>query len=199
MSASGIPTDYKGVRFRSRAEARWAAVFEQYGWRWEYEPIDLFGYIPDFVLYLDKPVLVEVKGGALTKADLLPFRWKIQKSGWKGEALLLAASHLGPSASWSDATILGLIAERWDEEWVWGEAMAFVCGFCQRLSFCHDYGSWRCRVSGCYDGDGYVQSCARAGHDPDDALRCAGRLTMWERIMDSELGPRRPGPLRSIK
>ena len=75
MSAPGIPTDYKGVRFRSRAEARWAAVFEQYGWRWEYEPIDLFGYIPDFVLYLDKPVLVEVKGGALTKGDLLPFRW----------------------------------------------------------------------------------------------------------------------------
>ena len=64
----GIPTEYRGYQFRSRAEARWAAFFDQLGWAWEYEPIDLDGYIPDFVL--EDSLLVEVKGGALTCNDL---------------------------------------------------------------------------------------------------------------------------------
>lgn len=56
-----IPTTYAGVRFRSRLEARWAAFFDLVGWEWEYEPLDLNGYIPDFVLAFAKPLLVEVK------------------------------------------------------------------------------------------------------------------------------------------
>lgn len=42
------PTTYAGVRFRSRLEARWAAFFDVVGWKWEYEPIDLPGWSPDF-------------------------------------------------------------------------------------------------------------------------------------------------------
>jgi hypothetical protein len=42
------PTKYKGVMFRSRLEARWAAFFDLAGWSWEYEPIDLPGWSPDF-------------------------------------------------------------------------------------------------------------------------------------------------------
>lgn len=34
--------------FRSRLEARWAAFFDLAGWKWEYEPIDLNGWTPDF-------------------------------------------------------------------------------------------------------------------------------------------------------
>ncbi len=45
-----IPTVYRGVQFRSRLEARWAAFFDLLGWKWEYEPIDLPGWIPDFRL-----------------------------------------------------------------------------------------------------------------------------------------------------
>jgi len=41
-------TNYKGVTFRSRLEARWAAFFDLIGWSWEYEPIDLNGWSPDF-------------------------------------------------------------------------------------------------------------------------------------------------------
>ena len=43
-------TEYNGIWFRSRAEAKWAAFFDLMGWRWEYEPRDYHGYIPDFVL-----------------------------------------------------------------------------------------------------------------------------------------------------
>lgn len=44
------PTRYKGVLFRSRLEARWAAFFDLAGWKWEYEPLDLHGWTPDFLV-----------------------------------------------------------------------------------------------------------------------------------------------------
>jgi hypothetical protein len=43
-------TAYNGVIFRSRLEARWAAFFDLAGWKWEYEPIDLPGWTPDFLV-----------------------------------------------------------------------------------------------------------------------------------------------------
>lgn len=46
------PTKYSGVLFRSRLEARWAAFFDLIDWRWEYEPVDLEGWTPDFRLHV---------------------------------------------------------------------------------------------------------------------------------------------------
>jgi hypothetical protein len=62
VSQPGIPTEYGGIRFRSRLEARWACFFDAIGWRWEYEPLDFDGWIPDFLLHT-RPLstLVEVK------------------------------------------------------------------------------------------------------------------------------------------
>jgi hypothetical protein len=59
----GIPTIYNGVQFRSRLEARWACFFDLIGWTWEYEPLDLNGWIPDFRLTSDDGhhYLVEIK------------------------------------------------------------------------------------------------------------------------------------------
>lgn len=52
MKIKPIETKYKGYRFRSRLEARWAVFFETLGCSWEYEPegFDLNGlyYLPDF-------------------------------------------------------------------------------------------------------------------------------------------------------
>lgn len=64
-----IPTRYAGVQFRSRLEARWAAFFDLMEFDWQYEPIDLDGYIPDFILF-DR-MLVEVK----------PILWKSKLGG----------------------------------------------------------------------------------------------------------------------
>ncbi len=58
---AAIPTRYAGVDFRSRLEARWAAFFDLCTWSWEYEPVDLKGWTPDFRLNLAQPILVEVK------------------------------------------------------------------------------------------------------------------------------------------
>lgn len=47
-----IETTYKGYRFRSRLEARWAVFFDALGLQWEYEPegfVTSAGwYLPDF-------------------------------------------------------------------------------------------------------------------------------------------------------
>lgn len=55
------PTTYAGVRFRSRLEATWAAFFDLLEWRWEYEPFDLKGWVPDFVIRGTRNALVEIK------------------------------------------------------------------------------------------------------------------------------------------
>ena len=73
-----IQTEYKGYRFRSRLEARWAVFFDACGVTWEYEPegYDLgngLHYLPDFLLHDVKgraagDLYVEVKG-RMTEMD----------------------------------------------------------------------------------------------------------------------------------
>lgn len=64
------PTIYSGVNFRSRLEATWAAFFDLIKWNWEYEPYDLNGWTPDFLVTIpcnhsecgrNHKILIEVK------------------------------------------------------------------------------------------------------------------------------------------
>lgn len=70
-----IETEYKGYRFRSRLEARWAVFFDAIGAKWEYEPEgfqleDGTRYLPDFLLHgvrgrganREGDIYVEIKG-----------------------------------------------------------------------------------------------------------------------------------------
>ncbi|MBA2280278.1 MAG: hypothetical protein H0W25_03450 [Acidimicrobiia bacterium] len=66
----GIETSYAGITFRSRLDARWAAMFNLVGWRWTYEPFDGAGYIPDFTLDGPNPLLIEINP-AVTIGELL--------------------------------------------------------------------------------------------------------------------------------
>lgn len=55
MTIKAIETVYKGYRFRSRLEARWAVFFDALGIAWDYEPegfeLPSGGrYLPDFLL-----------------------------------------------------------------------------------------------------------------------------------------------------
>lgn len=63
-----LETHWRGYRFRSRTEARWAVFFDAYGLRWEYEPeaVNVGGvnYLPDFRVYIPNwcsTVWLEVK------------------------------------------------------------------------------------------------------------------------------------------
>ncbi len=83
-----IETEYKGYRFRSRLEARWAVFFETLGVEWEYEPEGFqlpsgTCYLPDFRVkcygtrgaYSDTyfHLYIEVKG-VMTNADASKIR-----------------------------------------------------------------------------------------------------------------------------
>lgn len=68
-----IETKYKGYRFRSRLEARWAVFFESLGWKWEYEPegfeLESGWYLPDF--RINDHLWVEIKGKKPTENEKL--------------------------------------------------------------------------------------------------------------------------------
>lgn len=67
-----IDTEYKGFRFRSRLEARWAVFMDAMGVQYEYEPegydLDGIRYLPDFWLPLLKAHL-EIKPMAPTDEE----------------------------------------------------------------------------------------------------------------------------------
>jgi hypothetical protein len=91
MSTSSIPITINGIRFRSLIEARWAEMFSKLGWDWEYEPIELNGYIPDFIIkFPNRHLLVEVKGET-NMENIEQYADKIIKSGWDGEFLLVCS------------------------------------------------------------------------------------------------------------
>jgi hypothetical protein len=93
-TVKAIETRYKGYRFRSRLEARWAVFFDTCGIEWKYEPegydlskygpslncqhgIDIGCYLPDFFLpktstWLEiKPCLPEIHFGCTLEEDKL--------------------------------------------------------------------------------------------------------------------------------
>lgn len=85
-----IETTYKGYRFRSRLEARWAVFFDAVGleWKYEYEGYELKSqkgkrvhYLPDF--WLPKfEMFVEVKGVDLTKDEEQKCELLAEESGF---------------------------------------------------------------------------------------------------------------------
>lgn len=154
-----IPTEYRGHRFRSRLEARWACFFDNCGWPWEYEPFDLDGYIPDFVLtFPHAPILVEVKP-VLYMAEFKEHWPKIKQSGWDHEAMIVGA-RIFKTRFCGDPAVIGCHSERETDPdwpaWLESEALLHTCFKCKAISFHNHEGSWRCRVNGCYDGDAYV-------------------------------------------
>jgi hypothetical protein len=68
-----IETQYRGIIFRSRREARWAVFMDALGVKYEYEPegfnFDGVCYLPDFWLP-DLDCYVEIKGTSPTGTEI---------------------------------------------------------------------------------------------------------------------------------
>lgn len=84
MTLTAIETEYKGHRFRSRTEARWAVFFDAIGITWDYEKdgYDLGAegkYLPDFWLPKSR-VHAEVKGQEFTVREVNLCRLLAQRS-----------------------------------------------------------------------------------------------------------------------
>lgn len=182
-----IPTTYNGTHFRSRLEARWAAMFDLCEWRWSYEPQEFRNYIPDFVLWFRTPVFVEVKPVTWDESEaeeeiLQAARSKIVHSGIQGELLLLgtritsATEHMQSSPHHR----LGLMMDidpATDEASPWGPAFGFFCDYCKTRSFASEDLSWHCRVKGC---GGDVGRDHIYPWDADRDFRTAGSATQWK-------------------
>ena len=78
-----IETEYRGYRFRSRTEARYAVLFDAAGiaWRYEVEGFELNGvrYLPDFYLPGLK-TYVEIKPTEETAAQAASLLWRLHSA-----------------------------------------------------------------------------------------------------------------------
>lgn len=107
MSIKAIETVYKGYRFRSRLEARYAVMFDALGFEWQYEPEgfdlgEMGHYLPDF--FLPKlNVWIEIKGGKATGVELA--KCGALFAGKTGEAVVTDLLMMG------DETITRLVLE----------------------------------------------------------------------------------------
>ena len=90
----GIPTIGVGnIKYRSRIEAKWSYMFEYLKWNVKYEPLDLQGYIPDFILKHEpsgkiKNLLIEIKNEP-DEYNFETYYKKAFNSGWGGALLIL--------------------------------------------------------------------------------------------------------------
>lgn len=129
----GIRTEFSGISFRSRQEAKWARTFTTLKLAWDYEPDELGGWIPDFDLrFSKKPILVEVK--ALNE-DIYEAKAKIDRC-WPGDAVVAVS---GESCC---------IGEIYEAETGWDRAIMGWCTKCLRPTICSESGRWGCRNCG---------------------------------------------------
>ncbi len=132
---AAIETRYNGINFRSRLEAKWAAMFDLLKWGWTYEPTDFNGWIPDFAIH------------------------KIDASGCHDEVLIVGM--LGPMRRDDlNCPIVGWLREgvgpeEVPEDFWWEPAPMSRYEGEDRIGFCHSVGSYRDRITGQYDGGSF--------------------------------------------
>jgi len=185
------PTLYKARLYRSRLEARWAVFFDLMGWRFEYEPLDLGLWSPDFLLHgLEVPILCEVKPIDAIDADVCAkMACAAEEAQFRGELLLLGATpDIGGTDGWlgwlDDAYSCWLLGQELppSREPPFGYGGFEPCWVVQapdgRIDFCHSRNSFCGRMTGAHDGDHYV----RSDYIPEIAgmWARAGNLTQWK-------------------
>jgi hypothetical protein len=115
-----IETRYKGYRFRSRTETRWAVFFDSLGIKWEYEKegyeLSCGRYLPDFWL-TEWEIWCEVKGKTATMDEIAKCQELRNKSS---HAVLCLESPIskGPYSLYAfDTTDSGGGSSDWAIEW----------------------------------------------------------------------------------
>jgi hypothetical protein len=176
----GIPTVFRGIRMRSRTEAKVAAFFDELGWVWEYEPDDLLNYIPDFAIHFRTgPVVIE---GKALEEDIGLAKSKLEVSGWQREAIVVSREPgglYGENLVRCDEYVVGNLLEsreRTETGPEWHLALLKRCLSCGQITFISDSNSWHCRQCGVNDG-------SNGGHlgdfDPRQHWATATNRVQW--------------------
>ena len=161
-----IETVYNGYRFRSRLEASWAAFFDIMEWGWDYEPIDLDGWIPDFAIRaIGDPIYVEVKPiswpayddfDAIVGATDIPELNKIKSL--RREVLILGVGTPPPS-QWQHTRFGVLFDGAAVGSYEIIRDIAIISkNDKDRNDFCAELGSYHHRISGHYEGNQLTHS-----------------------------------------
>lgn len=174
-----IETRYKGYRFRSRLEARWAVFFDTLGLPWEYEKqgFDFGGglrYLPDFWL----PTInawFEVKGEAISDED----EEKVKALRNNSTAVIVATGSIG------DETLLVYCHDTCDSgggqsEWPGAWHACPGCGEAFVM-----YGDSRHRICGS-DWETFRQGCECCLWNNHDALSRAYEASRSARFEHGE-------------
>ena len=195
MAIKAIPTIYRGVMFRSRLEARWAAFFDLCKWHWDYEPFDCDGWIPDFLIRGKTNLLVEVKPAIEFPSDVaVKIEKACESSPLDGFELLILGSVVPVRFDevggivWNDRNIIGWLGESWDEDpprsdgtqFSWHAALCGVACQGDSIGIGHATGSYHNRITGGYDGnplydDGLPKTV-------QDLWREAGNVVQWRKV-----------------
>ena len=195
-----IETLYRGMRFRSRLEARWAATFDELGIEYTYEPYDLGGYIPDFLLHGRYQVLVEVRPAEEQEefcAVAEEMQRRVGPKGFEGDLLVLGSNIVVGqlTAFGEDEGAMGWLGQWYPPEtrrleleaealggptswpWDWGWSVWRVCPKVEHVRFNHELQGFYGRPCGHYEGGGYTTAPARRMRD---IWNRAHNQTRWE-------------------
>lgn len=173
----GIPTMYADTLFRSRLEARWAAMFDLVGWPWIYEPFDGDGYLPDFLIDGPAPLLVEIKPAVTIDEYQSPIPKIIDGIGdlWRHDVLILGA---GPCPAFGHGRITGVFIDFLHDQTDWHESAAEWrwCGACEAAGVAPEEqsGSRPCGHEDAKHGNGTLPAILEA------AWRVAGNRVQWK-------------------
>lgn len=181
---ASIPTRYSCVQFRSRLEARWAAFFDIVGWKWDYEPFDLDGWTPDFLIKGKVPTLVEVKPAYFSEFESLSIN---QAKVAAGKAFRTAARQreiqqfeimvIGAGPFLSEGTwALGVMAL--GRQFSGADIAELHGGYGRnKLDYAARFGSFQYRIGGQHNGDHHIKRID--GDSPLDLWREAGNKVQW--------------------
>lgn len=149
---TGIPTLHKNRIYRSRLEARWAQFFDLLGWKYEYEPFDLPGWIPDFILCgKHEEILVEIKPFLrLDQFDTGKIISALKGTDWWGKEILLLGASLGEPGScfsneWSGHSTVSV---GWLADFYNGYGDFEVAPMTDGPGFTHNLNSYHDRITG---------------------------------------------------
>ncbi|KEA07498.1 hypothetical protein [Rhizobium rhizogenes] len=193
-SIKAIPTTYNHVQFRSRLEARWAAFFDLCGWTWDYEPFDLDGWAPDFMLKGKVKALIEVKPinfSGSEEASIRQAKAHAAKAFRTARSVIREAREAQKPFSSYEILVLGngpfrsdfALGGNWSlgvmalEELTGGDYADLYFGHSQRLDYAARYGNYKYRIGGQGGGDGHLWGI----HDsePEQLWRLAGNAVQW--------------------
>ncbi|MDH0117390.1 hypothetical protein N7379_23155 [Rhizobium pusense] len=181
---AAIPTRYNSVQFRSRLEARWAAFFDLAEIKWDYEPFDLDGWTPDFLIKGKVPALIEVKPLYFSEFESLSidqaktaagkaFRSASQRrENPQFETIVLGAGPFRSEGTWA----LGVMAL--ERQLGSADLAELHQGYGPNtLDYSARFGSFQYRVGGQHNGDHHIRRIR--DNRPIDLWREAGNKVQW--------------------